>query len=67
MINRSGPNIEPCGTPHFTDLTSDCVPSKQTVVDRSDNFQTILGWCLCCHMRTAFKKVCGGLQCQMLF
>ena len=45
MINRSGPNIEPRGTPHLTDLTSDCVPSKyQTVVDQSDNFQTILGW-----------------------
>ena len=35
MINRSGPNIEPCGTPHFTDLTSDCVPSKVTNYSRS--------------------------------
>ena len=35
MINRSGPNIEPCGTPHLTDLTSDCVSSKVTHCSRS--------------------------------
>ena len=34
MLNRSGPNIELCGTPHFTDLTSDCVPSKVTNCNR---------------------------------
>ena len=32
MINRSGPHIEPCGTPHLTDLISDCVPSNVTTV-----------------------------------
>ena len=35
IINISGPNIEPCGTPHLTDLMTDCVPSNVTNCNRS--------------------------------
>ena len=36
--NKSGPNIEPCGTPHVTQLFSDIVLPTETTCDQRYDF-----------------------------